>query len=139
MNSESIPNLHREQYELSHSELSECIMEDDKSNLVNGFDDKDIHFHYSFLNKYILAYEQGDPALLGSAQLLMCVGSLRFATLILGLIALWFVPVSFAETVKSSAPVFTVFLAWLLMGEKNKLACLYISSSNNGRLSSMQC
>ncbi|PRD27244.1 UNVERIFIED_CONTAM: Solute carrier family 35 member E2 [Trichonephila clavipes] len=25
-----------------------------------------------FLNKYILAYEQGDPTLLGSAQLLMC-------------------------------------------------------------------
>ncbi|GBM73173.1 Solute carrier family 35 member E2B [Araneus ventricosus] len=51
--------------------------------------------------------------------------SFRFSTLILGLIALWFVPVSFAETVKSSAPVFTVFLAWLLMGEKTSwLVCL---------------
>ncbi|GFQ91662.1 solute carrier family 35 member E2B [Trichonephila clavata] len=111
-----------------------------------------------FLNKYILAYEQGDPTLLGSAQLLMCcvcgylhlkypcglyksvnwerspphfyrnmfmVGSLRFSTLLLGLVALWFVPVSFAETVKSSAPVFTVFLAWLWMGEKTSwLVCL---------------
>ncbi|KFM78947.1 Solute carrier family 35 member E2, partial [Stegodyphus mimosarum] len=111
-----------------------------------------------FLNKYILSYEQGDPTVLGCAQLLMCcfggyahlrfpcniyksvkwernpphffrnmllVGSLRFSTLILGLIALWFVPVSFAETVKSSAPVFTVFLAWLLMGEKTSwLVCL---------------
>lgn len=49
----------------------------------------------------------------------------RFSTLILGLVALWYVPVSFAETVKSSAPVFTVFLAYLLMGEKTSwLVCL---------------
>lgn len=38
---------------------------------------------------------------------------------------MWYVPVSFAETVKSSAPVFTVFLAYLLMGEKTSwLVCL---------------
>lgn len=49
----------------------------------------------------------------------------RFSTLILGLIALWYVPVSFAETVKSSAPVFTVLLAYLLMGEKTSwLVCM---------------
>ncbi|CAL1264955.1 unnamed protein product [Larinioides sclopetarius] len=188
MNSDSVPNLHREHYELERTVLSESILEDEKSSLISGFDDKSLFtsdknfmktqnlsllsskathcivlwyffsFTTLFLNKYILAYEQGDPALLGSAQLLMCcicgyahikfpcglyksvvwertpprffrnmllVGSLRFSTLILGLIALWFVPVSFAETVKSSAPVFTVFLAWLLMGEKTSwLVCL---------------
>ncbi|PRD29066.1 UNVERIFIED_CONTAM: Solute carrier family 35 member E2B [Trichonephila clavipes] len=51
--------------------------------------------------------------------------NILFSTLLLGLVALWFVPVSFAETVKSSAPVFTVFLAWLWMGEKTSwLVCL---------------
>lgn len=45
------------------------------------------------------------------------VGTLRFSTVVLGLIALWYVPVSFAETVKSSAPVFTVVIAWLVLGE----------------------
>lgn len=63
-------------------------------------------------------------------HILQCLNSLifsffRFSTLILGLVALWYVPVSFAETVKSSAPVFTVFLAYLLMGEKTSwLVCL---------------
>ncbi|XP_054722447.1 solute carrier family 35 member E2B-like [Uloborus diversus] len=56
---------------------------------------------------------------------MLLVGSLRFSTLFLGLVALWYVPVSFAETVKSSAPVFTVLLAWLLMGEKTSwLVCI---------------
>ncbi|XP_071043340.1 solute carrier family 35 member E2B isoform X2 [Parasteatoda tepidariorum] len=56
---------------------------------------------------------------------MLFVGSLRFSTLLMGLIALWFVPVSFAETVKSSAPVFTVLLAWLLMNEQTSwLVCL---------------
>ena len=34
-----------------------------------------------------------------------------------GLVALYFVAVSFAETVKSSAPLFTVLIAWLVMGK----------------------
>lgn len=49
---------------------------------------------------------------------LFIVGNLRFSTVLLGLIALWYVPVSFAETVKSTAPVFTVIIAWLLIGEQ---------------------
>ncbi|XP_067144761.1 solute carrier family 35 member E2A-like [Centruroides vittatus] len=54
------------------------------------------------------------------------VGSLRFSTVLLGLIALWYVPVSFAETVKSSAPVFTVVISRLILGDKTSL--LVISS-----------
>ncbi|CAG2118906.1 unnamed protein product [Medioppia subpectinata] len=42
-------------------------------------------------------------------------------TTMLGLIALWFVEVSFAETVKSSAPVFTVLIARVVLGEKTSL------------------
>ena len=38
--------------------------------------------------------------------------------MILGLISLKTVAASFVETVKSSAPVFTVAAAWLMMGEK---------------------
>ncbi|RWS27745.1 Solute carrier family 35 member E2-like protein [Leptotrombidium deliense] len=52
---------------------------------------------------------------------LIIVGSLRFSTLVLGLVALWYVPVSFAETVKSSAPVFTVVISRILLGEKTSL------------------
>ncbi|XP_015785647.1 solute carrier family 35 member E2 [Tetranychus urticae] len=48
---------------------------------------------------------------------LILIGCLRYSTIILGLYALWYVPVSFAETVKSSAPVFTVFISWILIGE----------------------
>ena len=40
----------------------------------------------------------------------------RFATVLLGLIALKFVAVSFTETVKSSAPMFTVLIAKLMLG-----------------------
>jgi len=40
---------------------------------------------------------------------------------VLGLIALWYVPVSFAETIKSSAPVFTVFITRFVLGEQTSL------------------
>ncbi|XP_053204872.1 solute carrier family 35 member E2B-like [Panonychus citri] len=48
---------------------------------------------------------------------LLLIGCLRYSTIVLGLYALWYVPVSFAETVKSSAPVFTVIISWALIGE----------------------
>jgi solute carrier family 35 protein E2 len=37
---------------------------------------------------------------------------------VLGLIALKFVAVSFTETIKSSAPIFTVLIARMLLGER---------------------
>jgi len=46
------------------------------------------------------------------------IGSLRFATAFLGLYALKYVEVSFTETVKSTAPAFTLILSGLLLGEK---------------------
>lgn len=52
---------------------------------------------------------------------LITVGSLRYSTILLGLIALWFTEVSFAETVKSSAPVFTVVISRFLLGERTSL------------------
>ena len=39
------------------------------------------------------------------------VGSLRFAVVFLGVTAIKFVPVSFVETVKASAPIFTVLIS----------------------------
>jgi len=45
------------------------------------------------------------------------VGGLRFATVLLGLIALNYVAVSFTETVKSSAPAFTVVISRILLGQ----------------------
>ena len=42
---------------------------------------------------------------------------LRFATVVLGLVSLKNVAVSFAETVKSSAPIFTVILSRTVLGE----------------------
>ncbi len=41
----------------------------------------------------------------------------RYTTVLLGLVALNYVEVSFTETVKSSAPAFTVIISRLLTGE----------------------
>jgi len=99
-----------------------------------------------FLNKYILTYLEGDPTLLGVMQMmatLVCgyitmysegkevntvkpagfvkhmaiVGGLRFCTVLAGLLALNYVAVSFTETVKSSAPAFTVVISRLILGQ----------------------
>jgi len=43
----------------------------------------------------------------------------RYATVLLGLVALNYVEVSFTETVKSSAPAFTVLISRLLIGERH--------------------
>ncbi|KAJ8320229.1 hypothetical protein KUTeg_001816 [Tegillarca granosa] len=48
---------------------------------------------------------------------MVLVGCMRFSTVVLGLVALKFVAVSFTETVKSSAPLFTVFISQVLIGE----------------------
>ncbi|KAK7497940.1 hypothetical protein BaRGS_00010811 [Batillaria attramentaria] len=48
---------------------------------------------------------------------MVLVGTMRFSTVVLGLVALKFVAVSFTETVKSSAPLFTVFISNVLIGE----------------------
>ncbi|XP_071513204.1 solute carrier family 35 member E2A-like [Panulirus ornatus] len=46
------------------------------------------------------------------------VGLLQLGTIMFGLVAIYFVAVSFAETVKSSAPLFTVLIAWFVLGER---------------------
>nr|XP_033701105.1 solute carrier family 35 member E2B isoform X11 [Tursiops truncatus] len=48
---------------------------------------------------------------------MLFVGLMRFATVVLGLVSLKNVAVSFAETVKSSAPIFTVILSRTVLGE----------------------
>ncbi|XP_072758053.1 solute carrier family 35 member E2A [Anoplolepis gracilipes] len=45
------------------------------------------------------------------------VGCTRFATVVLGLVSLNYVAVSFTETIKSSAPLFTVLISRYLLGE----------------------
>lgn len=53
----------------------------------------------------------------------MCiVGVMRFATVMAGLVSLKYVAVSFTETVKSSAPFFTVIFARLMLKEHTSLA-----------------
>jgi len=108
-----------------------------------------------FLNKYILSTLSGDAALLGFVQMVMTmfcgylqmatekrsifakkpigfykhmaiVGGLRFSTVLLGLIALNYVAVSFTETIKSSAPAFTVIISRLLLGQ---ITGLYVKLS----------
>jgi solute carrier family 35 protein E2 len=49
------------------------------------------------------------------------VGIMRVVTVLLGLISLKYVAVSFTETVKSSAPFFTVLFARLMLGERTSL------------------
>jgi solute carrier family 35 protein E2 len=49
---------------------------------------------------------------------MVVVGLMRFTTVILGLVSLKYVAVSFTETVKSSAPFFTVIFAYFILGER---------------------
>ncbi|XP_078281262.1 solute carrier family 35 member E2A [Rhinoraja longicauda] len=50
-------------------------------------------------------------------MIMFFMGLMRFATVVLGLVSLKNVAVSFAETVKSSAPIFTVIMSRLILGE----------------------
>ncbi|TRY98000.1 hypothetical protein DNTS_022644 [Danionella cerebrum] len=50
-------------------------------------------------------------------MIMLFVGLMRFTTVVLGLVSLKNVAVSFAETVKSSAPMFTVIMSRLILGE----------------------
>ncbi|XP_049944589.1 solute carrier family 35 member E2A-like isoform X1 [Schistocerca serialis cubense] len=52
---------------------------------------------------------------------MLLVGCTRFTTVILGLVALNYVAVSFTETIKSSAPLFTVLISRYLLGETTGL------------------
>jgi len=113
-----------------------------------------------FMNKYVISYLNGEPALLAMGQMLMCIvfgfiqikhscglfasrpsstslstqngykfmqpstiilGTLRFTTLVLALTSLNYVAVSFIETIKSSAPIFTVIITAIFIGEKTGL------------------
>lgn len=48
---------------------------------------------------------------------MLIVGTMRFSSVVFGLIALKFVAVSFIETVKSSAPMFTVGISYIMLRE----------------------
>lgn len=52
---------------------------------------------------------------------MILVGLLQLGTIMFGLVAIYFVAVSFAETVKSSAPLFTVLISWMVLREKTGL------------------
>ncbi|XP_065163807.1 solute carrier family 35 member E2A-like [Atheta coriaria] len=52
---------------------------------------------------------------------MILVGCTRFLTVVLGLVALNYVAVSFTETIKSSAPLFTVLISRILLGEQTGL------------------
>ncbi|XP_022109289.1 solute carrier family 35 member E2-like [Acanthaster planci] len=49
------------------------------------------------------------------------LGIMRFLTVLLGLVSLKHIAVSFTETIKSSAPLFTVIIAWLMLRERTGL------------------
>ncbi|KAI2661212.1 Solute carrier family 35 member E2A [Labeo rohita] len=57
-------------------------------------------------------------------MIMLFVGLMRFTTVVLGLVSLKNVAVSFAETVKSSAPIFTVIMSRLILGEYTGAALL---------------
>ncbi|CAK9815965.1 Solute carrier family 35 member E2A [Anthophora quadrimaculata] len=52
---------------------------------------------------------------------MILVGCTRFTTVVLGLVSLNYVAVSFTETIKSSAPFFTVLISRYLLGEHTGL------------------
>lgn len=49
------------------------------------------------------------------------VGAMRFATVVLGLVSLKNIAASFTETIKASAPFFTVVIAYFMLGERTPL------------------
>lgn len=53
------------------------------------------------------------------AQILL-LGAMRFSTVLLTLVSLKFVAASFTETIKASAPFFTILFSFLLLGEKTR-------------------
>lgn len=55
----------------------------------------------------------------GFYRVMFFVGSMRFLVVYLGLVSLNYVAVSFTETIKSSAPLFTVIISRLMLKEKN--------------------
>mmetsp|Transcript_28555 Transcript_28555/g.62092 ORF Transcript_28555/g.62092 Transcript_28555/m.62092 type:complete len:392 (-) Transcript_28555:131-1306(-) len=48
------------------------------------------------------------------------VGAMRFSTVVLGLVSLKHVAASFTETIKASAPFFTVVIAYFMLGERTR-------------------
>ncbi|EDV24177.1 uncharacterized protein TRIADDRAFT_3406, partial [Trichoplax adhaerens] len=70
------------------------------------------------LNQYIHAKPSPDVKHTNFIRNMAFVGIMRFTTVVLGLISLKYVAVSFTETIKSSAPIFTVGLAWIMLQEK---------------------
>merc|ERR1719412_2500439 len=52
---------------------------------------------------------------------ILLIGCLRFTTVFLGLFALKYVEVSFTETVKSTAPAFTLLMSSFILKEKTSL------------------
>ncbi|VDI60119.1 solute carrier family 35, member E2 [Mytilus galloprovincialis] len=70
---------------------------------------------YLPLGFYKPVVREGKPSNFWKNMIL--VGCMRFSTVVLGLIALKFVAVSFTETVKSSAPLFTCFISYALIGD----------------------
>ncbi|KAH7643014.1 solute carrier family 35 member e2-like protein [Dermatophagoides farinae] len=88
-----------------HSYFSSTIFNDD-----NDHDDKlksrTFHqLHYLLVNPFKFAL----------------IGAFRLSTVALGLVALWYIPVSFAEMIKSSAPMFTMVISVLIIREKISL------------------
>lgn len=62
---------------------------------------------------------QASPRLMrppGFYRHMILVGCMRFMTVVLGLVSLNYVAVSFTETIKSSAPLFTVLISRYLLG-----------------------
>eukprot|EP00439_Symbiodinium_sp_Y106_P062132 s2560_g9.t1 len=49
---------------------------------------------------------------------------MRFSTVVLGLVSLKYVAASFTETIKASAPFFTVIVAYLMLGERTGVPVL---------------
>ena len=69
----------------------------------------------------------------GFAKHMVIIGGMRFTTVLLGLVALNFVAVSFTETVKSSAPAFTVVISRIILGKQK------YHTSCSGRDGTLDC
>ena len=74
--------------------------------------------HLETLGRMEAAVSEEAPPAAPLRSTLLAMGALRGLTVLLGLVSLSHVAASFTETIKSTAPLFTVYISWLVLRQR---------------------
>ena len=74
--------------------------------------------HLETLERLEAAVSEEAPPAAPLRSTLLAMGALRGLTVLLGLVSLSHVAASFTETIKSTAPLFTVYISWLVLRQR---------------------